>query len=72
MAEWVHLLCEVRPGLTDEEARAAVVMFEGMLRAVSSTRTSMDAERLATVMKAMTLDGLLGIGGPSTAAAESA
>ena len=24
MAEWVHLLCEVRPGLTDEEARAAV------------------------------------------------
>ncbi len=24
MAEWVHVLCEVRPSLTDEEARAAV------------------------------------------------
>jgi AcrR family transcriptional regulator len=64
MAEWVHLVCEVRPGLTDEEARAAVVMFEGMLRSVSSMRTSMDPERLAEVLKAMTLGGLLAIGAP--------
>ena len=39
MAEWVHLLCEVRPGLTDDEARAAVLMVDGMLRSVSSMHT---------------------------------
>jgi AcrR family transcriptional regulator len=64
MAEWVHLVCEVRPGLTDEEARAAVVIVEGMLRSVASMRTSMDPERLAEVLKAMTLGGLLAIGAP--------
>ena len=35
MAEWVHVLCEVRPGLTDEEARAAVTMVDGMLRSIT-------------------------------------
>ena len=72
MAEWVHLVCEVRPGLTDEEARAAVVMFEGMLRSVASMRTSMDHERLAEVLKAMTLGGLLAIGAPPAEAVASA
>ena len=36
MAEWVHLLCEVRPGLTDDEARAAVTMVDGMLRSITT------------------------------------
>lgn len=61
-AEWVHLLCEVRPGLADEEARAAVLMFEGMLRAVSTMRTVVDRDRLATVMKEMTLGGWNALG----------
>ena len=42
-AEWAHVLLEVRPSLTDEEARAAVHMVDGMLRSV--TTLSMDRER---------------------------
>ena len=60
MAEWVHLLCEVRPSITDEEARAAVVMVDGMLRSVSSMHTSLDRDRLGVVMKEMALGALLG------------
>jgi AcrR family transcriptional regulator len=72
MAEWVHLLCEVRPGLTDEEARAAVLMVDGLLRSVSSHHTSVDRERLAGVMKDMALGGLLALGGPQPVAVASA
>jgi len=69
MAEWVHLLCEVRPSLTDEDARAAVVMVDGMLRSVSSMHTSLDRERLAVVMKEMALGALLAVGGSRQVAA---
>jgi AcrR family transcriptional regulator len=62
MAEWVHLLCEVRPGLTDEEARAAVLMVDGLLRSVSAVNTSVDRDRLARVMKDMAMGGLLALG----------
>jgi hypothetical protein len=69
MAEWLHLLCEVRPSLTDEDARAAVVMVDGMLRSVSSMHTSLDRERLAVVMKEMALGALLAVGGSRQVAA---
>jgi AcrR family transcriptional regulator len=72
MAEWVHLLCEVRPGLTDEEARAAVMMVDGLLRSVSSLPSGVDGERLAGVMKDMALGGLLSLGGAGPVAVESA
>ena len=36
MAEWVHVLCEVHPALSDDEARAVVVMLDGMLRSITS------------------------------------
>ncbi len=72
MAEWVHLLCEVRPGLTDEEARAAVTMIDGLLRSVSSLRTSVGRDRLAAVMKDMVLGGLFALGGPPPVVAASA
>ena len=62
MAEWVHLLCEVRPGLTDDEARAAVVMVDGLLRSVASFHTSLDLEQLAAVMKRMAIGGLMALG----------
>jgi AcrR family transcriptional regulator len=62
MAEWVHLLCEVRPGLTDDEARAAVLMVDGMLRSVSAMHTGVGRERLAGVMKDMAMGGLLALG----------
>ncbi len=68
MAEWVHLLCEVRPGLTEEEARAAVTMVDGMLRSITAL-TGMDQERLAEVMKDMVLGGLMSVGLPRAAAA---
>ncbi len=66
-AEWVHLLCEVRPGLSDEEARAAVVMVDGMLRSITSL-TGMDQEQLSHVMKDMLYGGLLSLGVPRPAA----
>jgi AcrR family transcriptional regulator len=72
MAEWVHLLCEVRPGLTDEEARAAVLMVDGMLRSVATLNTSVDQARLAGVMKDMALGGLLSLGDRRPVAAASA
>jgi len=61
-AEWVHLLCEVRPRLTEDEARAAVLMIDGLLRAVSSANTSVDRERLAAMMKEMALGAVYAIG----------
>jgi AcrR family transcriptional regulator len=63
MAEWVHLLSEVRPGLSDEEARAAVTMLDGMLRSITAL-TGMDGQKLAGVMKEMVLGGLLSLGSP--------
>src|SRR3984957_6836236 len=63
MAEWVHLLCQVRPGLSDEEARAAVTMLDGMLRSITSL-SGIDQEQLARVMKDMVLGGLLSVGVP--------
>jgi AcrR family transcriptional regulator len=72
MAEWVHLLCEVRPGLTDEEARAAVWMLDGLFRSASSMHTSVDRARLAAVMKDMALGGLLALGSERPASVVSA
>ena len=69
-AEWVHLLCEVQPDLTDEEARAAVVMVDGLLR--STSLLNMERERLTRVMKEMAMGGLLAIGREGPAAAASA
>ena len=63
MAEWVHLLCEVQPSLTDEEARAAVTMVDGMLRSITSL-SGIEEEQLARVMKDMVLGGLLSVGVP--------
>ncbi len=68
MAEWVHLLCEVRPALTDEDARVAVLMLDGFLRSVSRLNTSLDRERLARVMKDMALGALLALGDQRPAA----
>ena len=63
MAEWVHLLCEVRPGLGEDEARAAVTMLDGMLRSITTLDQS-DPELLARVMKDMVFGGLLAVGIP--------
>ena len=63
MAEWVHLLCEVRPGLGEDEARAAVIMLDGMLRSITTLDRS-DPELLARVMKDMVFGGLLAVGLP--------
>jgi AcrR family transcriptional regulator len=59
-AEWTHVLLEVRPSLTDEEARAAVHMVDGMLRSV--TTLAMDRETLGRVAKDMVFGGLLSVG----------
>jgi AcrR family transcriptional regulator len=66
MAEWVHLLSEVQPGLGDQEARAAVTMVDGMLRSITAL-TDMDHEQLAGVMKDMVLGGLMSVGVPRAA-----
>jgi AcrR family transcriptional regulator len=62
-AEWVHVLTEVRPGLSDQEARAAVTMVDGMLRSITAL-TDMEQPELARVMKDMVLGGLLSVGVP--------
>ena len=72
MAEWVHLLCEVRDGLTEDEARAAVLMVDGLLRSISVTHTSMDRDRLAVVMKDMAMGALMALGNPRPVAVASA
>lgn len=66
MAEWVHLLCEVHPGLGDDEARAVVIMIDGMLRSIT-TLNQMDREQLARVMKDMVFGGLMSVGVPRPA-----
>ncbi|HUC06364.1 MAG TPA: hypothetical protein VL961_13245, partial [Acidimicrobiales bacterium] len=71
MAEWVHLLCEVRPGLHEEDARAAVTMVDGMLRSVTALTPAMDRDRLAAVVKDMVLGGLLSLGEASPGPASS-
>jgi hypothetical protein len=71
MAEWVHLLSEVRPELSDQEARAAVTMVDGMLRSITAL-PEMDQGLLARVMKDMVLGGLLSVGAASPVAAASA
>jgi AcrR family transcriptional regulator len=72
MSEWVHLLSEVRPGLSEEEARAAVMMVDGLLRSVTTLGTRADRERIAAVMRDMALGGLLALGGARRIAAASA
>src|ERR1700679_1620910 len=67
IAEWVHLLCEGRPGLSDEEARAAVTMLDGMLRSITTLDRS-DPDLLARVMKDMVFGGLLAVGLPRSTA----
>jgi AcrR family transcriptional regulator len=69
-AEWAHVLLEVRPGLSDEEARAAVHMVDGMLRSV--TTLSMDRDTLARVAKDMVFGGLVSVGIPRPVAEVSA
>jgi hypothetical protein len=59
----VHLLCEVRPGLGEDEARAAVTMLDGMLRSITTLDRS-DPELLARVMTDMVFGGLLAVGLP--------
>lgn len=69
MAEWVHLLCEVRPGLSDEDGRAAVLLVDGLLRSVPVPTSNADRQRLARVMKEMAMGGLLALGHSDVAAA---
>jgi len=71
VAEWMHLLCEVRPGLTDDEARAAVVMLDGLLRSVPSPRMSTDHDRLAKVMKEMAMGAVMALGAAQPAVASA-
>jgi AcrR family transcriptional regulator len=61
MAEWVHLLSEVHPGLEEDEARAVVTMIDGMLRSITTLR-GIDRAQLAQVMKAMVFGGVRSIG----------
>src|SRR5579864_5354749 len=68
MAEWVHLLCEVRPSLSEEDARVAVLMVDGMLRAASTLHTGVDRDHLARVIKEMALGALLAADGTSQVA----
>jgi AcrR family transcriptional regulator len=60
MTEWVHLLREVRPGISDDDARAAITLIDGMLRSLTAL-PRMERERLAAVTKQMVFGGLLSL-----------
>ena len=72
VAEWTHLLCEVRPTLTDEEARVAVIMVDGLIRSVSAQHTSVDHGRLVELIKEMAMGAILSVGDTSRPAVASA
>jgi AcrR family transcriptional regulator len=57
--EWVHLLCDARPELSEEDAHVAVRAAGGMLNSVAYFDTSMPAERLGKLLADMTYAALL-------------
>ena len=59
ITEWVKLLRQVRPGVSDEDARVAVRAVAGMLNSVGYFTTTMPSERLATLLSRMAIAALL-------------
>jgi AcrR family transcriptional regulator len=57
--EWVHLLCNARPELNEEDAHVAVRAAGGMLNSVAYFDTSMPAQRLGKLLADMTYAALL-------------
>lgn len=59
ITEWVRLLREVRPELSDEEARVAVRGVAGLLNSVGYFTTTMSSERLGELLAGMAMAALL-------------
>lgn len=59
ITEWVKILRQVRPELTDEDARVAVRAVAGMLNSVGYFTTSMVSDRLADLLSRMAVAALL-------------
>jgi len=59
ITEWVKLVREVRPGLSDEDARVAVRAVAGMLNSVGYFSTAMPSQRLAELLSKMAMAALL-------------
>ena len=57
--EWVHVLSQVRPELTDGEARVMVHGALGMGLAICNYKSGMDDESLVELMRSMILTSLL-------------
>ena len=59
ITEWVRMLRDVRPELSDEEARVAVRGVAGMLNSVGYFTTSMSSERLGELLAGMAMAALM-------------
>jgi AcrR family transcriptional regulator len=59
ITEWVKVLRECRPDLSDEDARVAVRAVAGLLNSVGQFGTNMGAERLSDLLSRMALAALL-------------
>lgn len=59
ITEWVRMLRDVRPELSDEEARVAVRGVAGLLNSVGYFTTTMAAERLGDLLAGMAMAALM-------------
>lgn len=57
--EWVHMLSQVRPGLTDGEARLTVRAVGGLLNSLAFYHSDMDPARLQIILARMAMGALL-------------
>ncbi|MGH9027737.1 MAG: TetR/AcrR family transcriptional regulator [Acidimicrobiia bacterium] len=57
--DWVEVLIELRPDLSDAEARTAVHVVVGMVVAVARYSSGVESERLARLLRNMIIGALL-------------
>ena len=65
ITEWVDLLLQVRPELSEEEARVVVHGVGGVLNSVATYNTTMDTDRLLDLLVTTALAGMLAKRGPA-------
>lgn len=59
ITEWIHLLIQVRPELSEEEARVVVQGVGGVLNSIGTYSTTMDTDRLQDLLVTTALAGML-------------
>lgn len=63
ITEWIHLVVQVRPELSEEEARVVVQGGGAVLNSVATYNTSMESDRLRELVVDTALGGMLASNG---------